>query len=108
MRGETAFYQSLFESTPAKVADQETKKRGRDEDLFNKQTQFLILRYYYYIKIQQVPYRNSMEYLENELFISQRTIVNRLFRAHSQFQEIFHKMKPTLKQLKEIYPHINW
>ena len=106
MRGIRSNYLSLFDS-PAPAIKETPERRGRSEVLFQKQTDFIIYRHYFFIKICGRQYHISLQDLERETFIAERTIINRFQGSHSKMRQVFID-KPTVKDLKDKYPHVNW
>jgi hypothetical protein len=107
MRGSQAIYASLFNDPPNLTIVSSTIKKGRDAVLVQKRNDCLIHRYYYLVKIESRQYIKTLEQLEDEFFISQRTITDIISDESAKLRQL-HTAKPDAKYFKNLYPHINW
>lgn len=107
-RGSRSIYQSLFNDEVTQLSTITVPERkGRSEVLMAKQTELLICRYYYYIKIQRKQYLDTLALLEDEIFFSQRTITNKI-SEHSTLLRELNSTKPDVKWFRNKYPFIVW
>lgn len=107
-RGSRSIYQSLFKDENEQLSTITVPERkGRSEVLMAKQTELLICRYYFYIKIQRKQYLDTLALLEDEIFFSQRTITNKISENASLLREL-NNTKPDIKWFRNKYPFMMW
>jgi hypothetical protein len=108
LRGHRTAYLSLFDEpenlTPTPL--QMRGARGRSEQMIEKRNELLAHRHYYYIKIERRQYQDTLNILENEFFLCQRTIVD-VFQRNDILKYLNAK-KPEKKYFKEKYPWMMW
>jgi hypothetical protein len=51
-------------------------EKARSEVLKAKQNELIVCRYYYFIKVEERQYEKTLDLLENEIFLSKRTIID--------------------------------
>lgn len=109
LRGHRTTYLSLFDAPLTVVVNNtpQTERRGRSEALVIKRNELLLHRYYYYIKIKGRQYQATLEMLENEVYLTQRTIVDAMQRNSPMLKDL-NAIKPDLKYFKEKFPFMNW
>lgn len=83
------------------------ERKGRSEQLHQLRNEMLVHRYYYHVKIGGKQYAKTLEILQQELFISERTIVNTVSECSAMLRELNEK-KPTLKYFNDKYPFFKW
>jgi hypothetical protein len=105
LRGHRTAYLSLFDE-PETRAIPTPERRGRSEELINKRNELILHRHYYYIKIMSRQYGVTLKALEEEFFLSQRTITD-IFQQSVLLKEL-NQMKPGVKYFKEKYPFMVW
>ena len=77
-------------------------KKGRSSYLILKRDLLLITRYFYYTEVKRLRFDDALETLsEEEFFIEQTTILNRLNANNEEFKRRFAN-KPTLARLREM------
>lgn len=108
-RGQRSIFLSLFqdEASAAITLDAPPERRGRSEALIIKRNELLISRYYYYVKVRRSQYKDALESLENELFITERRIVD-VIQHNSKLLRELHEMKPDLQYFRGKYPFMRW
>lgn len=108
MRGERSIFQTLFsDNTPQTAQLPLPERKGRSEALKLRQNEMIICRYYYYIKIQGRQYDKALELLQDEVFLSVRTIIDIINRDRGQLKTL-QQLKPDLKYFRTKYPFLNW
>lgn len=105
LRGHRTYLNLFDDDTPEPPA--KAARRGRSEMLHAKRNELLIHRYYYHIKIKNSQYLNTLSTLEDELFISQRTIVDTVALNVAILKEL-NVGKPDAGYFKKKYPHLVW
>lgn len=106
MIGNRTIFQSLFaEDTALEVTKPE--RRGRSEILKQKQNELIVCRYYYYAKLHGCTYEKSLEKLENEIFLAQRTLVN-IINENVYLLRNLNTTKPSLNYFQKKYPFYQW
>ena len=101
-------YLSLFKSeTTAETLDTPLEKRGRNEQLIQKRNELLIHHHYFYYKIKGLQYHIGLQNLENEFFITERTIIDIVQNSHSIIKEL-RNLSPEVHYFKKKYPFMDW
>lgn len=106
MRGNRSIYISLFENEVHSIP-KTVERKGRSEALILKRNELLICRYYYCVKILNLQYHVAIIKLENEFFISQRTIID-MISKNDGILKTFLITKPTVKYFRDRYPFMAW
>ena len=108
-RGSRSLYSSLFEEDQTNTSTlPKPERKGRSEILIAQRNELLVYRYYYHAKIQEKKYMKALTTLEKELFLSTRTITDILSEHNAQLQELVRTKKPTVKELRELFPMMVW
>lgn len=107
MRGSQAIFASLFNDSPNLTVVSSTLRKGRNDVLVQKRNDCLIHRYYFLVKLEGRQYLAALEQLENEFYISQRTITDIISEESAKLRQL-HANKPEAKYFKSIYPHLTW
>lgn len=98
-------YLELFD-LPTTTAEK-PERRGRSEILHSKRNHLLIHRYYYHIKIEGKQYAKTLQDLEDELFIAQRTIIDTVAANRDLLKEL-NTIKPAVGYFRKKYPYMVW
>lgn len=106
MRGERSIFLSLFNDNVKQITTAPERK-GRSEDLLNKRNELLVCRHYYYTRIMELQYQRTLEKLENELYLSQRTIIDIINNNHKLLSSI-NSQKPAAKYFRTRFPFMVW
>jgi len=104
MRGSTLF--DNFFNTPAQESRVRVLK-GRSKELNDRRNELLLYRYFWYGAYTKLRFEIVMTRLEDEFYISPRTIMNILSASSEQLRSI-RNHPPTPEALKKKYPHLNW
>ncbi len=107
MRGERSIFLSLFTDDTATTTAAAPERKGRSEDLLQKRNELLICRHYYYTRIVELQYARALERLEDELYLSQRTIINIVNDNYTLLKKI-NSEKPEVKYFKTKFPFMVW
>lgn len=102
MRGINKLYNSELVLNNAKQG-----YKGRNKDLISKRNKALVNRYYLYSTKTKVRYDYIIERLEEEFYLSKSMVV-KILSANIELLKEMKKSKPTLLNLKAVYPHFNW
>ena len=101
-------YLSLFQSeSPAEVLAV-PEKRGRSEALVKKRNELLLHRHYFKYKIKRLQYQDGLDQLEDEFFITERTIIDIVQSDCSVLKNLKAINPPDAKYFKRKYPFMNW
>lgn len=107
LRGHQSIYNALlFDDQPApqlKVVE----RKGRSNALKEKQNELIVCRYWYYVKLKRKNYPDTLNELENEIFLAQLTIV-RILQANDKLLKEFQETKPNEKYFQKKYPFFVW
>lgn len=107
LRGHRSIYNAvLFDDQPA-PAMKVVERKGRSNSLKEKQNELIVCRYWYYIKLKRRTYPDTLELLENEIFLAQLTII-RIIQANDVLLKSFQETKPNEKFFQKKYPYIVW
>ncbi|SEW02107.1 hypothetical protein SAMN05428988_1329 [Chitinophaga sp. YR573] len=106
MRGHRSIFISLFENDVQTIPSP-AERKGRSEALILKRNELLICRYYYLVKISALQYQSALTRLENEFFLSERTIID-ILAKNRDITRHFLTTKPSLKYLRDRYPSMTW
>lgn len=107
LRGHRSIFQNLFQEEPSEVVVTAPERKGRSELLMQKRNELLICRYYYHVKIIGCQYPVALSALENEMFITQRTITDTIQKHHGLLKEL-HLTKPDIRYFKNKFPWMVW
>jgi hypothetical protein len=106
LRGHSTAYLSLFDEPDQVMIIPPPERRGRSEALVLKRNELLMHRHWYYIKIMGRQYPVTLQLLEDEFFLTQRTIVD-IFQRNTLLKEL-NTAKPGVKYFKDKYPFMIW
>lgn len=107
MRGQFTIFNSLLEDEQPQETLYVPERKGRSEHLVNKRNELLICRYYYYVKILGRQYPVTIKALEDEVFLTGRTIIDTIAKNHELLKQL-HTTKPEPKYFKTKFPFIMW
>jgi len=108
MKGSRSIYQTLFTDDAAPAAERTfTLRRGRSEALKTAQNELIICRYYYFVKIKEKQYEKALEQLEQEIYLSQFTII-KIISRESAHLKMLQQAKPDIRYFEKKYGWINW
>lgn len=107
MRGERSIFLSLFADDIPTTATATPERKGRSEELLTKRNELLVCRHYYYTRIVELQYARALERLEDELYLSQRTIINIVNDNYTLLKKI-NAEKPEAKYFKQKFPFMVW
>ena len=107
LRGHRSTYLSLFTNEPIANLEPTPERRGRNELLVAKRNTLLIHRHYYYYKLKQVQYHVGLAALEEEFFLTERTIVDIVQCNISLLREL-KTINPDRKYFERKYPFLTW
>lgn len=101
-----ATYLSLFSETipSAKI---KSEKKGRSKLHHHNRNIFLAHRYYYHAKIRGNNYHSTLQNLEDETFLCQRTITDAIDDVRFVLTEL-NALKPDVNYFKRKYPYFVW
>jgi hypothetical protein len=102
MRGVIKNFNSFIE----KEKPTQDKQRPRNFYMPERNT-LLVNRYYYYAQFKQYRYDVCLKKLELEFYLTEVRIVFVLSSCSVYLSEVM-KSKPTIKELKNKFPHFNW
>lgn len=107
LRGNRSIFQNLFQEEQQDAVIVVPERKGRNELLVQKRNELLICRYYYHVKIIGCQYSVALSALENEMFITKRTIVDTIQKHHSLLKELHH-IKPDIKYFRSKFSFLQW
>ena len=101
-RGQTTLFTNIFiTDTP------NTDRKGQRNVLIDRRDEALAYRYYFHIEILRKRYDDALKDLENEFFITENVIVQRLTPYADYLRSMKVKnTKPIVMRKK--YPWFNW
>ncbi len=67
----------------------------------------IVHRYYYYVKLQGKPHETTLNVMENEVYLSVRTIIN-IIEAQTTDIKMLRQQQPGIKYFQNKYPHLVW
>ena len=104
LRGHRKIFLSLLsEDTIVKPRE----GRGRSDTLIKKRNEYLVCRYFYYVKIRRLQYFDALELVGKDTFLCQRTIQN-ILQYNSDILKEISKKKPKIKYFKDRFPNVVW
>lgn len=83
------------------------QRKGRSELLNQKRNELIVCRYYYHVKMLERPFEKSLTILEEEIHLSQRTLIN-ILNASQELLYNLRSNKPDIKYFRNKYPHLVW
>lgn len=107
LRGSRSIFASLFHDDVTDVLVPAPERKGRSEALINKRNELLVCRYYFLVKIADYKYPKALAKLEEEIFLTQRTIIDTIQRNHALLKELHHT-RPDVKYFKNKFPFFVW
>lgn len=107
IRGSRSLFSNLFQEETSALLVSAPEKKGRSEVLVNKRNELLVCRYYYHIKIMGKQYVPTLKILEEEIFLTQRTITDALQKQQPLLKEM-QATKPDVKYFRNKYPWMVW
>lgn len=105
LRGIRTYNELLLEEESTTLPKQ--KKGGRSVQKIENRNNFLFHRFYYYTKLQGKNYPNTLQDLANETWLT-TTTVGEIIQDNSNKILLIKKAAPTIKQLKQLWQHIEW
>jgi predicted transcriptional regulator len=100
-------YLSLFDNEklqPAPVVE----RRGRSEMLVQRRNELLLHRHFFYYKIKRVQYHIGLQALEQEFFLTERTIVDIVQNDNVVLKTLKSINPDDAKYFKRKFPFMNW
>lgn len=82
---------------------------GRDQRLLQKRDECLVHRHYFYLKVKGLQYQDILSCLQNEFFLAEYTIVERL-----QMEDNYRLLRRLIKEempardLRRQFPFLIW
>ena len=107
MRGIRLYNSVLFEDEYPQQEQPSAKPIGRNPQLIIQRDDFLCHRFFFKTKIQRKIYLDALEELSRETWLSSFHI-QKLLQANSDAVLLIKKQAPTIKALREKWPHIIW
>lgn len=108
LKGVHSFYKILNpEDNVSERTASESNTRGRSKELIENRNKCLFYRFYFYSKIHNYNYVNTISVLSKEFFLSTRTVSNIFLNGFEYAQQVF-KEKKTAKELEEMFRYLNW
>lgn len=97
----------LFSQDETIASENEYQQIGRNPELIAKRDNFLLHRFYFKTKIQRKIYADALQEISDETWISKFQI-SKIIKA--KVDNILHikRQQPSLKMLRESWPHIIW
>lgn len=99
-RGQFTLFDNIFNTSIPTALEKKARQTVRRNEL-------LAHRYYYFAQIKLLRYDQCLLNLEKENFISGETIVDLLGEVRQTISDLV-DTKPTLKDLKQKYPWLEW
>jgi hypothetical protein len=106
LRGHRSIFTSLFPDDTT-TAPAVVERKGRSEVLLLKRNEALICRYYWLVKIEAKQYQITLAQLEDEFFISERTIID-ILQQNSGILKALVTDKTNTSFFKKKYPWLSW
>lgn len=100
-------YLSLFDNEKPSIAPK-AERRGRSEILVERRNELLLHRHFYYYKIKRVQYHIGLQALEQEFFLTERTIVDIVQNDNSILKNLKAINPDDAKYFKRKYPFMSW
>jgi len=100
MRGQKVLTR-IFQDTK----ESEQSHRRRNYDLLARRNEAICYRYYYYIKLHRRQYVDTLSHLENEFFISKKTIIS-ILTQNVEFLKTLQGV--SIQNLRKRYPFFVW
>ena len=107
-RNRHVYLQKLFEDEPTSPPQVFVITRGRNSTYLNSRNKKLAYRYYFKSKAQGKSYEKLLEELHQEFDLSKKTIYNVLFVENYEVLNEVMKLKPTVKDMRKLYPFFSW
>lgn len=99
-------FQSLFNEQPTSAPEEKANK-GRCADLLELRNEELMHRYLYYGLYTDKRNEAIFEQLVVEFYLKHRTVCDLIYANYDKLKEM-RKNPPTVKELREMYPHKVW
>lgn len=106
-RGITTWNTLFFDDDTTLVETPSESRGGRNPLLIEKRDEFLLHRIYFKSSIQKKMYSVVLTEMEAEVFLS-KMMLQKIIQTKSETLLLIKHNKPSLKDLKEKWPHILW
>jgi aspartyl/asparaginyl-tRNA synthetase len=100
-------YNTMFADEYPVAAPSTAKPIGRNPELIEKRNDYLAHRFYFKTKMKRMMYMDAVKELSSETWLSNFHI-QKVLQNNAETVLKVKTEKPTLKQLKEKWPHIIW
>jgi hypothetical protein len=97
----------LFDDEPTVMEPPTLIQHGRSKQLIANRDTYLLYRFYYKSRVQRMVFYDCLKDLSDEVFISKMQI-QKILLAKGDDILMIKKEAPTVKFLKEKYPHVIW
>ncbi|GGH78176.1 hypothetical protein HNQ91_003931 [Filimonas zeae] len=98
---------SLLSEEEEMVSADKVERKGRNPKLIVARDTCLLYRFYFKSKIERRLYPDSVAALMNEFHLSQ-VMIQKIIQAKTDELMLIKKEQPSVKSLKEKYPHFVW
>ena len=106
-RGITTYKILLFDDNIVTVDAPNENRGGRNPLLIEKRDEFLFHRIYFKTTVQRKLYEDVLDELESEVYLS-KTMLKKIINSRTDELLQIKRNKPTIKELKDKFPHIVW
>ncbi len=106
-RGIGVFNALLFDEEDSIATLTSTIPNGRNPQLIASRDNFLLHRFYFKTKIQRKIYGDALKELSNEVWLS-KLMIQKIIQAKADNILMIKKQQPTVKVLRDVWPHIVW
>ena len=106
LRGSQTLFADIF--TPEVPALLKQRSKGRNSGLNEARNEAIVTRYWYHgSSIAGISYQQLIVKVANEFFLSPFTITEIIDANYLRLKQL-KQQSPTVKQLREKYPHYCW
>lgn len=106
-RGISVFNALLFDEEAPATSITTAIPNGRNPELIAKRDNFLLHRFYFKTKLQRKIYCDALKELSEEIWLS-KLMIQKIIQAKADNILMIKKQQPSVKVLREVWPHINW
>ena len=97
----------LFDEDDNNATGTLPQQNGRNPELIAARDNFLLHRFYFKTKIQRKIYPDTLKELSNEVWLS-KLMITKIIQAQADNILMIKKQQPSIKVLREVWPHIVW